>query len=210
MAPSSRPMPFVRRQGARRERRLHRRRRHPPVRAHRAAQRTSSRASSRSARRSPTPASSGATCSSRTAVPTPPAMPTRSSTQLGLTGLQFINVANGCATGGSALFGVYAGDQVAAVRSRASRWASTSIRAARSIRCPRDWGLPDWYGEVGLMLTTQFFAMKLRRYMDQLRHHAARARTRRGEGIPERRARRARVAAHARRHRHDLECADDQ
>jgi acetyl-CoA acetyltransferase len=31
---------------------------------------------------------------------------------------------------------------------------------------PADWGLPDWYGETGLMLTTQFFALKLRRYMD--------------------------------------------
>jgi acetyl-CoA acetyltransferase len=31
---------------------------------------------------------------------------------------------------------------------------------------PQDWGLPAWYGEVGLMVTTQFFAMKLRRYMD--------------------------------------------
>ena len=27
--------------------------------------------------------------------------------ELGLTGLQFINVANGCATGGSAMFGAY-------------------------------------------------------------------------------------------------------
>lgn len=27
--------------------------------------------------------------------------------------------------------------------------------------------MPEWYGETGLMLTTQFFAMKIRRYMDQ-------------------------------------------
>ncbi len=31
--------------------------------------------------------------------------------QLGLTGLQFINVANGCATGGSALFSAYVNSQ---------------------------------------------------------------------------------------------------
>lgn len=30
---------------------------------------------------------------------------------------------------------------------------------------PAEWGLPDWYGETGLMLTTQFFAMKIQRYM---------------------------------------------
>src|SRR4029078_9096282 len=28
-----------------------------------------------------------------------------------------------------------------------------------------DWGLGSWYGETGLMLTTQFFAMKIQRYM---------------------------------------------
>ena len=44
-------------------------------------------------------------------------------------------------------------------------WALTSTRAAHSIRVPADWGLPDWYGESGLMLTTQFFATKIRRYM---------------------------------------------
>jgi len=30
---------------------------------------------------------------------------------------------------------------------------------------PAEWGLPDWYGDTGLMLTTQFFAMKIQRYM---------------------------------------------
>ena len=31
---------------------------------------------------------------------------------------------------------------------------------------PAEWGLPDWYGEAGFMLTTQFFAIKIRRYME--------------------------------------------
>jgi acetyl-CoA acetyltransferase len=31
---------------------------------------------------------------------------------------------------------------------------------------PEASGLPMWYGETGMMLTTQFFAMKIRRYMD--------------------------------------------
>jgi acetyl-CoA acetyltransferase len=30
---------------------------------------------------------------------------------------------------------------------------------------PADYGLEDWYGETGLMLTTQFFALKAQRYM---------------------------------------------
>jgi acetyl-CoA C-acetyltransferase len=30
---------------------------------------------------------------------------------------------------------------------------------------PQDWGLGAWYGETGLMLTTQFFTMKIPRYM---------------------------------------------
>ena len=30
---------------------------------------------------------------------------------------------------------------------------------------PAEYGLGDWYGEAGLMVTTQFFAMKLQRYM---------------------------------------------
>ena len=30
---------------------------------------------------------------------------------------------------------------------------------------PESWGLPKWYGETGMMLTTQFFAMKIQRYM---------------------------------------------
>jgi acetyl-CoA acetyltransferase len=32
---------------------------------------------------------------------------------------------------------------------------------------PEDWGLGAWYGETGLMLTTQFFAMKIQRYMSE-------------------------------------------
>jgi acetyl-CoA acetyltransferase len=83
---------------------------------------------------------------------------------LGLTGLPFINVANGCATGGSAL---------AAARSAiASGEHELGIavgfdkhdRGAFDPK-PKDWGLPDWYGEQGFMLTTQFFATKITRYM---------------------------------------------
>lgn len=86
--------------------------------------------------------------------------------ELGLTGLPFINVANGCATGGSALWAA-----AAAIRSGEADLAlavgfDKHPRGAFDPK-PADWGLPDWYGELGLMLTTQFFALKIRRYMEQ-------------------------------------------
>jgi acetyl-CoA acetyltransferase len=73
---------------------------------------------------------------------------------------------------------------------------------------PAQYGLPAWYGEVGLMLTTQFFAMKLRRYMDQFGITPL-ALARVSESIRERRGRSTRGGA-PRRHRHDSQCADDQ
>jgi acetyl-CoA acetyltransferase len=85
--------------------------------------------------------------------------------ELGLTGIAFINVANGCATGGSALF--------SATSAIASGQADVALAVGFDKHPrgsfdpkPADWGLPDWYGETGLMLTTQFFALKLRRYME--------------------------------------------
>ena len=55
---------------------------------------------------------------------------------LGLTGVPFINVKNGCATGGSALTTAHA-----MLDSGSASWrswsASTSTRPARSTRCPR-------------------------------------------------------------------------
>ena len=83
--------------------------------------------------------------------------------ELGLTGVPFINVANGCATGGSAL---------AAARNAV---ASGEVDVALAVGfdkhprgafnpLPADWGLPDWYGDIGFMLTTQFFALKIQRY----------------------------------------------
>jgi acetyl-CoA acetyltransferase len=84
--------------------------------------------------------------------------------QLGLTGLQFINVANGCATGGSALFGAYSAIRSGEFDLGIAVGFDKHPRGAFDPR-PADWGLPDWYGETGLMLTTQFFAMKIQRYM---------------------------------------------
>lgn len=82
---------------------------------------------------------------------------------LGLTGVPFVNVRNGCATGGSAL--------VSAVNAIRGGMADVVLvvgfdkhpRGAFDPR-PEDWGLDDAYGREGLMVTTQFFGMKIQRY----------------------------------------------
>ncbi|MFJ9249092.1 thiolase family protein [Streptomyces sp. NPDC101776] len=84
--------------------------------------------------------------------------------ELGLTGVPFTNVRNGCATGGSALVSA-----VNAIRSGAADVAlavgfDKHPRGAFDPR-PADWGLDESYGRDGLMVTTQFFAMKIQRYM---------------------------------------------
>ena len=86
--------------------------------------------------------------------------------ELGLTGMPFTNVLNGCATGGSAL--------LAGCREIQSGAADLGIvvgfdkhdRGAFNAS-PAEYGLGAWYGEVGMMVTTQFFAMKLQRYMHE-------------------------------------------
>ena len=84
--------------------------------------------------------------------------------QLGLTGIPFINVANGCATGGSALFGAYSAIKSGEFDIGMAVGFDKHPRGAFDPQ-PADWGLPEWYGETGMMLTTQFFAMKIQRYM---------------------------------------------
>jgi acetyl-CoA C-acetyltransferase len=84
--------------------------------------------------------------------------------RLGLTGLPFINVANGCATGGSALLGAYMAIRSGQCDVAIAIGFDKHDAGAFSVN-PKDWGLGQWYGEVGLALTTQFFAMKLQRYM---------------------------------------------
>jgi acetyl-CoA acetyltransferase len=85
-------------------------------------------------------------------------------TRLGLTGVQFINVKNGCATGGSALFGAASSIRAGEYDLGLAVGFDKHPRGAFDPR-PSDWGLPDWYGEAGYMLTTQFFATKITRYM---------------------------------------------
>lgn len=84
--------------------------------------------------------------------------------RLGLTGVQFINVANGCATGGSSLLSGYWSIKSGEFDLGLIVGFDKHARGAFNAK-PEDLGLPQWYGEVGMMLTTQFFAMKIQRYM---------------------------------------------
>lgn len=85
---------------------------------------------------------------------------------LGLTGVPFVNVLNGCATGTSSL--------VCAVQAIAAGAAETALvvgfdshpRGAFAIR-PEALGLGQWYGTTGLAMTSQFFALKIQRYLHE-------------------------------------------
>jgi acetyl-CoA acetyltransferase len=86
--------------------------------------------------------------------------------KLGLTGVPFINVKNGCATGGSALTTAHA--LLSAGSAELALVVGFDKHPAGAFNpLPEDWGLGSWYGETGLMLTTQFFAMKIQRYMSE-------------------------------------------
>ncbi|MCA8888142.1 MAG: thiolase family protein [Parvularculaceae bacterium] len=86
--------------------------------------------------------------------------------RLGLTGVQFTNVWNGCATGGSALVGavnaIQAGEADIAMAAGFDKHPRGAFNAD-----PESLGLPSWYGRTGMMLTPQFFALKIQRYMHE-------------------------------------------
>ena len=84
--------------------------------------------------------------------------------ELGLTTVPFINESNGCATGGSALASARNAVAAGACDFALATGFDKHPRGAFNAK-PSDYGLPDWYGETGLMLTTQFFALKIQRYM---------------------------------------------
>ena len=84
--------------------------------------------------------------------------------KLGLTGLQFINVSNGCATGGSALSSAYNSIRSGMFDVGMAVGFDKHERGAFRVDLKEN-GLEEWYGESGLALTTQFFGMKINRYM---------------------------------------------
>lgn len=84
--------------------------------------------------------------------------------QLGMTGLQFINVKNGCAAGGSALFAASSSIKSGEFELGLAVGFDKHPRGAFNA-LPAEYNLPDWYGAAGYMVTTQFFANKITRYM---------------------------------------------
>ena len=83
---------------------------------------------------------------------------------LGYTGIPTINVANGCATGGSSLVSAVAAINSGEYELGIVLGFDKHARGAFNLK-PQSLGLPEWYGQAGFMLTTQFFAMKIKRYM---------------------------------------------
>ena len=86
--------------------------------------------------------------------------------KLGLTGLQFINVSNGCATGGSALQSAYMAIQSGMFDIGMAVGFDKHPRGAFTVD-PEGSGLGKWYGDIGMALTPQFFGMKIQRYMHE-------------------------------------------
>jgi acetyl-CoA C-acetyltransferase len=86
--------------------------------------------------------------------------------QLGLTGLQFINVAIGCATGGSALQSAYMAIRSGMFDIGMAVGFDKHPRGAFTVD-PQAGGLGKWYGDIGMALTPQFFGMKIQRYMHE-------------------------------------------
>jgi acetyl-CoA acetyltransferase len=93
--------------------------------------------------------------------------------RLGLTGIPFVTVKNGCATGGVSLMtarnGLIAtGADIACVVGYDNH-ARGAFNAS-----PARYGIGEWYGATGMMVTTSYFALKITRY---LHDHGMSART---------------------------------
>ncbi len=93
--------------------------------------------------------------------------PDRMVSMLGLTGLQFVNVTNGCATGGTALSTAYnmisAGVYDLGIAIGYDKHPRGAFASNEPVH-PVDGGL-DWYGGSGMAINPQFFAIKINRYM---------------------------------------------
>ncbi|GAC29018.1 thiolase family protein [Brumicola pallidula] len=84
--------------------------------------------------------------------------------KMGATGLPFINVFNGCATGGSAM--ITGMNSILAGQGSLGLIVGFDKHDPGAFRVDLDkWDLPQWYGDMGFALTTQFFATKINRYM---------------------------------------------
>ncbi len=84
---------------------------------------------------------------------------------MGLTGIPFTDVYNGCATAASALTlaanTLRLGEHDLGIAVGMDKHLPGAFSAD-----PRAYACPSWYGEVGQFLTTKFFGMKINKYMD--------------------------------------------
>ena len=83
--------------------------------------------------------------------------------RLGLTGIPFTTVKNGCATGGVAMATAISAMQARRADLVAVVGFDKHERGAFAAD-PAAYGLGSWYASTGMMVTTQYFAMKTRRY----------------------------------------------
>lgn len=84
--------------------------------------------------------------------------------ELGLTGIQFMNVRNACATGATALWSASSAIRTGVAELALVVGYDKHPRGAFNLPSTQ-FGIGDWYGKQGMMLTPQFFAMKTQRYM---------------------------------------------
>ena len=84
---------------------------------------------------------------------------------MGLTGIPFTDVYNGCATAASALTlaasTIRLGEHDLGVAVGMDKHPAGAFTAD-----PRNYACPSWYGELGHFLTTKFFGMKINKYID--------------------------------------------
>ena len=84
--------------------------------------------------------------------------------RLGLTGIPVRGVFNGCATAGTAVSmaakAIETGEHDLTIAIGMDKHPRGAFAAHPSVG-----GLPDWYGQTGMFLTTHFFGMKINRYM---------------------------------------------
>lgn len=86
--------------------------------------------------------------------------------RLGLTGLPFVTVKNGCATGGVALMTARNGLVAESTEIACVVGYDNHARGAFNAS-PARYGIGDWYGRTGMMVTTSYFALKIQRYLHE-------------------------------------------
>ncbi len=87
--------------------------------------------------------------------------------QLGPTGIPFINVLNGCATGTASL--ITARNMISAGMGDLGLVVGFDKHPRGAFAAPdvTTWGVGRWYGELGMFINPQFFGLKAQRYMHE-------------------------------------------